>query len=180
MAPGTVYGHLEDFYLHEWGCKVTGRIHTGRSSVRGIPRLGGEVPVPLRIRHQADSLLDDDPGGVRFEPIREPGEDEGHDGGRLPAGLGERLEVGPDEALEADHVLRSAKAGEIGEGRSQHGVNDGGRERQAIRQLHDLGIVQLKAVWVELHAAPRQAPAVRGGPPIGLGSGVIRGGWWQF
>jgi hypothetical protein len=52
----------------------------------------------------------------------------------LPAGVGERLEHGRPEPLEGDHVLRSAKAGEIGEGGVQHRLDGGGRECQAVRR----------------------------------------------
>ena len=85
---------------------------------------GRQVAVPLEVWRGLPPLVDDDPGGVRFEQIREPGENERHDGGGLPAGLGERLKHGRPEPLEGNHVLGSAKAGEIGEGGVQHRLDD--------------------------------------------------------
>lgn len=94
---------------------------------------GGSLP--RRIRPHPDPLRHDHPGGVRFKPIRGPGEDQGHNGRRLPAGLSERPEDGRAEVLEAESVARALKPGQVGEGRVQHRLDGGGRERQAVRQL---------------------------------------------
>ena len=85
---------------------------------------GRQVAVPLEVWRGLPPLVDDDPGGVRFKPIREPGEDEGHDGGGLPAGLGECAEHGRAEVLEAESVARALEPGQVGEGGVQHRLDD--------------------------------------------------------
>ena len=78
---------------------------------------------PRRIRPYPDPLRHDHPGGVRFKPIRAPGEDQGHDGRRLPGGRSMRQPAATRSrygSSRAGHATRGRN------GRPQPGEKPGG------------------------------------------------------